>query len=54
MAFLAKPKIQNKIDSKIFPTAKEARKYLEQYTEIQMRIEDWMLIGKIIEVPDEG
>ena len=54
MAFLAKPKINNMIDSKIFPTAKEARKYLEQYTEIQMRIEDWMLIEKIIEVPDES
>lgn len=54
MAFLAKPKIQNKIDSKIFPTAKEARKYLEEYNEIQMRIEDWMLIGKIVEVPDEN
>jgi len=52
MAFLAKPKIQNKIDSKIFPTAKEARKYLEEYTGYQMKIEDWMMVEKLIEVED--
>ena len=50
MAFIAKPKINNWIDSKKFETAKQAQKYLEQYTEERMHVKDWILIEKIIEV----
>ena len=55
--FLAKPKLNNKIDSKVFDTMKEAIQYLEDYTGHKMdyvknsktkeRIYDWELIGKL-------
>ena len=47
--FIAKPKVQNWIDSKEFPTAKKAQKYLEEYTELKMHVKDWIMIGKIVE-----
>jgi len=50
--FLATPKLNNKIDSKIFDTAKEAKKYLDEYTELPMPIQDWIMVGKITEVSD--
>jgi hypothetical protein len=47
--FIAKPNLNNTIASKEFETAKQARKYLEEYTEIKMPLQDWIGLGKIIE-----
>jgi hypothetical protein len=55
--FIAKPNLNNMIDAKEFATKKEAVKYLEEYTGIEMAYErnrktkeityDWEIIGKL-------
>lgn len=55
--FVAKPCLNNNIGLKVFPTKKEAVKYLEEYTGIEMSWErdkktkeityDWELVGKL-------
>jgi hypothetical protein len=55
--FVAKPCLNNNQGRKIFKTKKEAAKYLEEYTGIEMSYErdkktkeityDWELIGKL-------
>jgi len=56
MQFIAKPKMNNKIDVKVFGCPKEAVKYLNEYNQLEeqdmpkLTAEDWVMIGKL-EVP---
>lgn len=49
-SYIAKPRLNNYLDSKTFDTIKEAKKYLEEKTGYTSSVADWFLIEKIIEV----
>ena len=51
--YVAKPNFNTNKDMKEFDTAKEAAKYLLKITGYKMPIDEWIMIGKIIEVEQE-
>ena len=51
---LAKPKLTNTLDSKQFETFAECQEYLETYTDTSMPLVDWIAIGKILQVNEDG
>lgn len=54
MTYLAIPSIFNKNNSKEFATMREASSYLEDFTGYKMPDEEWCMIGKIMEVDENG
>ena len=49
-SYIAKPRLNNYLDSKTFDTIEEAKKYLDEKTGYTSIAADWFLIEKIIEV----
>ena len=66
MKFIAKPRVANSIDQKVFDDVNEAVKYLEEKTGYSMGyqkktkkgkisiIHDWEIIGKLIRVEENA
>lgn len=52
--YMAKPSVSNWSGSRMFETLPEARNFLEKITEYQMKIVDWIMIGKILKVDIMG
>jgi len=51
---LAKPKVMNLMFSKEFETFEQCKEYLEQFTGEEMSIKEWIAIGKILQVNEDG
>lgn len=54
MTFVAKPSIFNMTNSKEFETILAAKRYLDQFTGYAMRADEWVLVGKLLKVDENG
>jgi hypothetical protein len=54
--YLAKPNTMNSFGAKPFRSLFEARDYLNEVTETEIKIpvDEWIALGKIVEVKDNG
>ncbi len=52
--YLAKPFDKNLMGSKQFETMQECKKFLDEFTEQKMPIDEWLILGKIVEVLPDG
>ncbi len=52
--YLAKPFDRNFTGSKEFATLKECKKFLDEFTEQKMPLDEWLMLGKIMEVGTDG
>jgi hypothetical protein len=52
--YLAKPFDKNLIGSKQFETMQECKKFLDEFTEQKMPMDEWLILGKIVEVLPDG
>ncbi len=52
--YLAKPFDKNLIGSKQFETMQECKKFLDEFTEQKMPLDEWLILGKIVEVLPDG
>jgi hypothetical protein len=52
--YLAKPFDRNLTGSKQFETLQECKKFLDEFTEQKMPLDEWMILGKIVEVLPDG
>jgi hypothetical protein len=54
MMFIAKPNDMNFSNSQKFADMFEAQSYLEQVTGVNMPMDEWIILGKILEVNPYG
>lgn len=54
MTFVAKPSVFNMTNSKEFSTIEGAKKYLDEFTGYQMKKDEWVMIGKLLKVDENG
>jgi hypothetical protein len=52
--YIAKPFDRNMIGSKQFETLQECKKFLDEFTEQKMPMDEWLILGKILEVSPDG
>lgn len=52
--YLAKPFDRNTLGAKQFETLQECKKFLDEVTEQKMPIDEWLILGKILEVMPDG
>jgi hypothetical protein len=52
--YIAKPFDRNMIGSKQFETLPECKKFLDEFTEQKMPMDEWLILGKILEVSPDG
>jgi len=52
--YLAKPFDKNLLASKQFETMQECKKFLDEFTEQKMPLDEWLILGKIVEVLPDG
>lgn len=52
--YLAKPFDRNFIGSKQFETLQECKKFLDEFTEQKMPLDEWIILGKILDVLPDG
>lgn len=52
--FIAKPNDINFSNSKEFSSMFDAQAYLEGYTGVNMPMDEWIILGKILEVTPNG
>lgn len=50
--YIAKPFDRNMLGSKEFETLKECKAFLDNFTEQKMPVDEWIMLGKILEVVD--
>jgi hypothetical protein len=52
--YLAKPFDRNTLGSKQFETLRECKLFLDEVTEQKMPLDEWLILGKILEVLPDG
>ncbi len=52
--YIAKPFDRNMIGAKQFETLQECKKFLDEFTEQKMPMDEWLILGKILEVLPDG
>lgn len=52
--FIAKPNDRNFMNSQQFATMQECKRFLDTYTEQKMPMDEWIMLGKIMEVTADG
>jgi hypothetical protein len=52
--FIAKPNDRNFMNSQQFETMQECKRFLDVYTEQKMALDEWLILGKIMEVSADG
>jgi hypothetical protein len=52
--FIAKPNDRNFMNSQQFETMQECKRFLDVYTEQKMPLDEWVMLGKIMEVTTSG
>jgi hypothetical protein len=52
--YIAKPFDRNMLGSKQFETLQECKKFLDEFTEQKMPLDEWLILGKILEVLPDG
>lgn len=52
--FIAKPNDRNFLNSQQFATVQECKRFLDNYTEQKMPLDEWIMLGKIMEVTADG
>jgi transcriptional regulator of met regulon len=52
--FIAKPNDRNFMNSQQFETMQECKRFLDVYTEQKMPLDEWLMLGKIMEVSADG
>ena len=54
MKYMAKPNDRNFMNAREFGTMKECKAFLDNYTEQKMPLDEWLMLGKILEVKADG
>jgi hypothetical protein len=54
MTYLAKPYDKNFLDAVQFETMNECKKFLDEFTEQKMPLDEWCMLGKILEANGDG
>lgn len=52
--YIAKPFDRNMMGSKQFETLQECKRFLDEFTEQKMPLDEWLMLGKILEVGADG
>jgi len=52
--YLAKPFDRNMIGSKSFETLNECKAFLDEFSEQKMPVDEWIVLGKILELLPSG